>query len=144
MSHIIFFVATLIALSIAVSAISVSLRGLSYAMAQKTETSAQQIATIVKVVEGDGNLDQNLLWVYVKNLGETTIDVNSVDIFVNGRYVGACNGVDVSCADEVLDYLLTPGELMEVNIRYPLAPGAYRIRVSTQYGVYTDYEVVVG
>jgi len=46
MSHIIFFVATLIALAIAVSAVSVALKGLSYAMTKKTEVSSNQIATV--------------------------------------------------------------------------------------------------
>lgn len=144
MSQIIFFVATLIAVGIAVSAISVALKGLSFAMNQKTELSAAQVSTVIKIVDGDANADKNLLWFYVENLGSTTLDVNKFDIFVNGRYVGACNTTDVNCSDESGDFLLTPNELMEVNVRMPITSSSYRIRAVTQYGTYADYEVVVG
>ena len=145
MSHIIFFIATLIALSIAVSAISVALKGLSYAMSQKTQASAQQVATIIKIVDGGYDTGNNLIWVYVKNIGETTLDVNKITVFVNGSYRGTCNDGTVTCVDEgSTDYKVIPGELVEINIPYPLSTGSYRIRVVTQYGVYSDYEVVVG
>ncbi len=145
MSHIIFFIATLIAVAIAVSAISVALKGLSYSMAKKTQVSANQVSTVIKIVEGDANIDQNLLWVYVQNLGETSLDVNSTDVFVNGKFVGSCNSTDVTCVDTSGNYVLSPDEIMEVDINYPsLVAGSYRVRVVTQYGVYADYTVVVG
>lgn len=145
MSHIIFFIATLIALSIAVSAISVAIKGLSYAMNQRTEASAQQVATLVKIVDGGYDVNNNLVWVYLKNLGETTLDVNKLTVFVNGIYQGTCNDGKISCIDEdSTDYLATPGEIVEINIPYQVEPGSYRIRVVTEYGVYADYEVVVG
>ena len=144
MSHIIFFIATLIAVALAVAAISVALKGLSYAMTTKTKISANQISTYIKIVDGDANQDTNTLWVYVKNLGETTLDVNKMDVFVNGEYIASCNEGNVLCKDESGDYDLSPDELMEVNITTPLSPGSYRVRVVTEYGVYADYEVVVG
>ena len=145
MSHIIFFIATLIAVAIAVSAISVALKGLSYSMAKKTEISANQVSTVIKIVEGYANTEQNLIWVYVQNLGETSLDVNATDVFVNGKFVGSCNSTNVTCTDTSRNYILSPSEIMEVDINYPsLSPGSYRVRVVTQYGVYADYTVVVG
>lgn len=144
MSHIIFFIATLIAVALAVAAISVALKGLSYAMSTKTKISANQISTYIKIVDGGADQNTNLLWVYVKNLGETTLDVNKTDVFVNGEYIASCNEGNVSCRDEGGDYQLVPNELMEVNVATPLSSGSYRVRVVTEYGVYADYEVVVG
>ncbi len=144
MSHIIFFIATIIALGIAVSAISVALKSLSYAMSEKTQVSAAQVATVLKIVDGGADTNTNLLWVYVKNIGETTLDVNSIDVFVEGRYVSSCNSGSVSCIDTGGDYSFTPGELLEVNVSMPVSPGSYKVRVVSEYGSYADYEVVVG
>jgi archaellum component FlaG (FlaF/FlaG flagellin family) len=144
MSHIIFFIATLIAVAIAVAAISVALKGLSYAMTTKTQLSTNQISTYIKIVDGGADQNTNHLWVYVKNLGETTLDVNKMDIFVNNKYISSCNEDNVICTDESGDYKLSPDELLDVNITTPLSSGSYDVKVVTQYGVYAAYEVVVG
>ncbi len=142
MSHLVFFIATLIALAISVSVITTALKGVTYAINERMSAAAQQASTIIKIVEGYPADTNDYIITYVKNLGSVPLDVNGFDVFVNGSYVGGCD--TISCVDETNNGILSPNELMEVNIPYTLSIGTYRIRVVAENGVYSDFEVIVG
>jgi len=143
MSNIIFFIGAIVAASLALTAMGYVLKQLQASMEVKASAQVMQTQTILTVA--DTGYDVNDIWVYVKNIGKTNLDVNSFDVFVNGAFFGTCNSARVRCTDETGNYVLTPGEIMDVNISYPNVPaGSYRVRVVSQYGAYAEGEVVVG
>ena len=144
MSNVIFFIGVILATALAVTALSLSVKGVQHAMGERASTEARRTYTLIAVVEGSGDGSGNV-WVYVKNIGRTSLDVNGFDVFVNGVLVGPCNGENVSCLDETGDYVLSPEEIMEVNITgVSGSPGTYTVKVLTENGVSDSYEVVVG
>gem|GEM_PF-2680737 len=141
-SNLIFFIGALIAVALAVSAITVMLQNVQTAMEQKAAQTVNKTETIIDIV--DGGADGNYLWVYVKNTGRTNLDVNSMDLFIDGKYVGSCNDGTVVCTDTSGDYVLGPTELLDVNTPWPYASGSWSVKVVAGNGVATDpYTVVV-
>jgi len=141
-SNLIFFIGAILAVSVAVTSITVMLRNVQYAMEQRTLQTIEKAQTIVEIVEGSA--DGSYLWVYLKNLGKTTLDVNGFDVFINGGHVGGCNSGDVVCEDESGDYVFTPGEILEINVAYPTTSGSYTVKAVAGNGAETDpYTVVV-
>ncbi len=140
-SSLIFFIGALIAVSVAVSALAVMLRNVQTAMEHNAAQTAEKLQTIVDIV--DGGADGNYLWVYVKNIGRTVLDVNGFDVFIDGKFVGGCNSASVSCTDESGDLVLTPGEILDVNVVWPYSSGTWSVRVVTGNGVKTDPYTVV-
>jgi len=141
-SNLIFFIGAVLAVSVAVTSITVMLRDVQYAMEQRALHAAEKAQTILEIVEGSA--DGSYLWVYLKNLGKTTLDVDSFTVFINGRMVGHCNSEKLFCTDESRDYVLTPGEILEVNVAYPTQPGSYTVKIVAGNGSTTDpYTVVV-
>ena len=141
-SNLIFFIGAILAVSIAVTSITVMLRNVQYAMEQRTLQTVEKTHTIIEIVEGSA--DGTHLWVYLKNLGKTTLNVNGFDVFINGRLEGACNSGDVVCTDESADHALTPGEILEINVAYPATSGSYTVKVVAGNGTVADpYTVVV-
>lgn len=141
-SNIIFFIGVLLATALAVTVLSLSVKEIQHALGERASMEARRTYTLITVVEGSG--DGGSVWVYVKNIGKTDLDVNRFDVFVNGVLAGPCNDGNVSCRDETGDYVLRPGEIMEVNIAgIADAPGTYAVKVITGNGVSDSYEVVV-
>lgn len=141
-SNLIFFIGAILAVSAAVTAITVMLRDVQYAMEQRTLQTIEKTQTILEIVEGSA--DGTYLWVYVKNTGKTTLDVNALDVFINGQFVGGCNSGNVRCIDESADYVLVPGEIVDVNVDYSTTSGSYSVKVVANNGAATDpYTVVV-
>ncbi len=144
-SNIIFFVGVILATALAVTALSLSVKGIQHAMGERANIEAQRTYTLITIVEGSGDASSGNLWVYVENIGRTSLDVNGFDIFVNSVLVGPCNEGNVVCTDESGDYVLDPGELMEVNIAGVVtSSGTYTVKVLTENSVSDSYEVVVG
>ncbi len=144
-SNIIFFVGVVLATALAAAALSLSIKDIQHAMASRAQIEAERTYTFIEIVDGYGSTASGDLWVYVKNVGKTDVDVNAMDVFVNGVLVGPCNGGSVVCTDEDGDYVLAPGEICDVNIPgYISSTGTYTVKVVTGNAVYDSYEVVVG
>ena len=144
MSHLIFFIAALVAVSVVVSVVSSSLKTLGYAIEEKAERSALHLSSYVVIAEAYYFSDTNQLRIYLKNVGKTNLTVNYFDFFLDGRFLGSCSA-GVSCKElGSADKLLVPEELLEVNVdNITLSPGAYRLTVVGEYGVRAEYDLVV-
>ncbi len=143
MSSIIFFIGAILATSLAVAAIGFMLKEVQGALQARTNTQVLQTQTILSVA--DTGYDTNHIWVYLRNIGKTDLNVDRMDVFVNGSWWGSCNSAKVTCTDETNNGILSPNEVLDVNILYPNVPaGSYRVRVDTEYGSYVDATVVVG
>lgn len=147
-SNLIFFIGALVAVSVAVTAITMMIQNVQTAMEQKTAITVEKTQTMIDIV--DGGADGNYLWVYVKNTGRTKLDVNDMDVYIDGRYRGSCNGGSVFCnvcgdanCSNIGDYVLDPGETMEVNTPWPAASGSWEVKVVAGNGAATDPYTVV-
>ena len=140
-STLILFIGAILAVSLAVSVMGMMLKQMQNAMEAKTEAEALKTVSIVEFITGSA--DGSNLWFYVKNVGKTNLDVNQFDVFVDAVLVGGCNSGSVVCTDESGDYVLIPGEVLEVNFPYSGSSGAHTVKVVTQYGSSAEGEVVI-
>ncbi|NPA76345.1 MAG: hypothetical protein GXN93_01145 [Candidatus Diapherotrites archaeon] len=141
MSTLILFIGAVLAVSLAVSAMTVMLKEIHNAMNQKTEVQTLKTLTVLEFITGSG--DGNYMWFYIKNIGKTNLDVNQFDVFVDTKMVGVCNEGNVICIDQNGDYTLVPGEVLEINFPYPATSGAYTVKAVSQYGTSVEGQVVV-
>lgn len=142
-SHLIFFIAALIAVSIVVSLVTSSIKTLGYAVEEKAKDTTKQLYSYIKIVEAYYYSDQNTVRLYVKNVGRTELPVHYFDVFLEGNYMGSCG--TLTCVEfTVVDRLLQPGELLEINIPAYLPAGSYDLKVAGAYGVEAEYTLVVG
>ncbi len=141
MSTLILFIGAILAVSLAVSAMGMMLKQMQNAMQAKTEAETLKTVSIVEFI--DGAADGNYLWFYVKNVGKTNLDVNQFDVLLDSVLIGGCNAGSVVCTDESGDYVLIPGEILEVNFPCSASSGAHIVKVVTEYGSSAEGEVVI-
>ena len=141
MTTLILFIGAVLAVSVAVSAMGYMLKQYQNAMEIKTRTSTLQTLSILSFITGSG--DTNYLWFYVKNVGKTNLDVNKMNVYVDNVLVGPCNSANVICTDENTDYVLIPGEVLDVNVQKGYPAGSHDVKVDTEYGSYVSGTVVV-
>ena len=140
-STLILFIGAVLAVSLAVSAMGYMLKQYQNAMEQQAHAATMKTVSILSFITGSG--DSNTLWFYVKNVGKTNLDVNKMNVYVDNVLVGPCNSADVICTDESGDYVLTPGEVLDVNVQKAYSKGSHDVKVDTEYGSYVSGTVVV-
>ncbi len=137
MSHLIFFVAVVLATALAASALTSYVKSVQASSDVRTSMEIERIQSSLTFVDGSG--DVNYLWFYVRNSGKTSMVLEEFDVFVEGRYVTSCPTGCREIGDG--DGVLEPGEILEVNVLYP-GSGSFRVKVTGKYGVSAEGVVV--
>jgi len=133
-SHVIFFAASMIIAMMVVGAISVNVQSVADAARGSGNMLSKQIKTDITIISDPDDIPVNGSYrvFYVKNTGKTDLDINQVDVFVDGQYV-----TDSSLVLRVIDTgesTWREGEVLEVNIA-GISSGDHRLRVVTENGI---------
>ncbi|VUT27974.1 MAG: Archaebacterial flagellin [Candidatus Syntrophoarchaeum sp. GoM_oil] len=133
-SHVIFFVAAMVLATMVVGVISVNIHSISDASISSGTTLSKQIKTDITIISDSTAIPTNGSYrvFYVKNTGKTNLDINQVNIFVDGVYI-----TDSLLILKVLDTgesTWREGEALEVNVD-GIASGDHSLRVITENGI---------
>ncbi len=75
--------------------------------------------------------------ILAKNAGSVGFDLNSVDVFAGGVFLGKCS--DLNCSDSSGDGYVSPGEEFEITVSYSTCPS--NVVISPGPGVFSSYSV---
>lgn len=103
---------------------------------QNQETS-NKLRTSIAITNIYYNATGNYVYVYVKNTGETKLDANVFDVYVDDEYVrdyGVYEAGNLSSSLRILQ----PQETIALRYNTTLGSGTHEFRVVTEYGVGTE------
>ncbi|MHC1565422.1 MAG: archaellum stator protein ArlG [Candidatus Syntropharchaeales archaeon] len=135
-SHVIFFAAAMVLATLVVGVISVNIHSISDASISSGTALSKQIKTDITIISDSSQIPTNGSYrvFYVKNTGKTNLDINQVNVFVDGKYI-----TDGSTVLKVLDTGETTwreGEVLEVNVASSeISSGDHSLRIITENGI---------
>jgi archaellum component FlaG (FlaF/FlaG flagellin family) len=97
---------------------------------EKGEIESEKTATILTIASIDYN--GSVLDVYVKNTGRTNVDVDKIDVYVDGEYMTNFTSYDSSGTTDIR--ILNPPDTSLFEIDVGLSGGSHKIRLVTSVG----------
>ena len=142
MTHAIFFIASaLVALAI-VGVVTVSVTSLANSFSAKAGQLSDQIKTEIRLT-GDTCFLGGSNAVYVKNTGNSFLDANATNIFLDGS-VYPLSSIEIYKNNAWVFYstvgVWAPSELARFNTTSNLPTGYHKLRAVTENGVYDSLE----
>ena len=98
----------------------------------KKKTLKNKIDTNLVVINAVGSEVDNLK-LYVKNIGDSVLDVSKLDIFLDNQYYYNSTFYDAQNVSKVL-LNINPQQVFIVEIPISISFGTHKIKLSTQYG----------
>jgi archaellum component FlaG (FlaF/FlaG flagellin family) len=142
MTQAIFFIASAVIALAIVGVATVSVNSLANSFNAKAGQLSDQIKTEVKLTGDTCYLGGNS-YVYAKNTGNSFLDANSTNIFVDGGAYPV-NAIDIFKNNTWVSYptlnVWEPGQMARFTTGSSLPTGYHKLRVVTQHGVYDSLE----
>lgn len=85
-THMIFFIATALVATSLVGVFADTIYSIQGGIKTRGETLADQLSTKIEIINDPNNMpySSNILTIYVKNIGEKTLDQSKIDILIDG------------------------------------------------------------
>ena len=131
-SHMIFFIASIVVATMVVGGLYVVSQDFIDALEEKGQANSDSLRTTVVILNDpvampyDNVTDE--LHVYVKNVGQRGIDIASVLVFVDGFPMVPDNATVVGGG------VWTPGTTLDVIVTVTIADGDYSLKVTVEHG----------
>ncbi len=142
MAQAVFFIASVIVALGVVAVLTASVNSMSSSFLGKAGGLSEQIKTGVKVT-GDSCYYGGSNFVYVKNVGQSVLDANSSDIYVDGAAY-TVSAINTYYNNAWIPYSTlsnwSPGQVVRFTLTSALSTSYHRIRFVTQYGTYDTFE----
>ena len=131
-THSIFFIASLlVAVSISGVIIGVS-NNMANELVSKANAIGNEMSTSIKIINDPRQMpySDEVLKIYVKNVGDNSINYRSVIVFIDGKPAQyTANIADAGISE------WTPGTVLEINASVTLEQGDHLVKVTTSNGV---------
>ncbi len=102
----------------------------------QSDLTSNKLRTSVSIINVYYNTSSNTTYIYVKNVGETSLDTSLMDLFIDESYFYADNFDVVDASDLTTNLtLVQPQETMAVVKQINLTAGSHDVQIVTEYGV---------
>lgn len=106
-------------------------------MRVQNDVTSNKLKTILSITNVNYNSTSDQLFVYVRNIGQTVLEGENFDLFLNDVFID--NFLYTEPTNFTLQKnILQPQETIVFIINQTLNPGSSKIRVVSQYGVGED------
>lgn len=100
----------------------------------QNDISSNKLKTMLSISSIDYNSTSQELYLYIKNIGETTLRPERFDLFINDDFT--LNFTSAQPSDFTINKtLLMPQETVVIIKQIPLSSGSNKVKVVSEYGV---------
>lgn len=100
----------------------------------QNELASNKLKTAVSIINTDYNSSSNVLYVYVKNIGESKLRPQNFDVFLDDAYVVNYNVTQAADFSTIMT-LMDLQDTGVVQIPTTLVSGTHEVKVITEFGV---------
>ncbi len=104
------------------------------AFQSQSELTSNKIKTSISITNIYYNQSSNVSYIYVKNVGETKLNTELFDLFIDGKFYESFNisdATDLTTPVIILNLQETVAIIKNIN----LTSGSHNIVINTEYGV---------
>lgn len=99
----------------------------------QNDLTSNKLRTSLSITNIVYNSTSNNVSVYVKNIGQTQLTTEFIDLFVNGIFQTGFATLDASSPASTMS-ILNPQETLLIDYNIVLGSGSHEVRVSTEFG----------
>jgi archaellum component FlaG (FlaF/FlaG flagellin family) len=100
----------------------------------QNELASNKLKTSLSIINTNYNSTSNVLYIYIKNIGESKLRPQNFDVFLNDNYIVNYNVTEASDLSTLLT-LLELQDTAAIQIPVVLTSGTHDIKVVSEYGV---------
>ncbi len=100
----------------------------------QNDLASNKLKTALSIINTNYNATSNILYVYIKNIGESKLRPQNFDVFLDDSYIVNFNVTQASDLSSITT-LLDIQDTGVVQIPTTLSPGTHEIKVVTEFGV---------
>lgn len=100
----------------------------------QNELASNKLKTSLTIINTNYNSSSNILYVYIKNIGESKLRPQNFDVFLNDAYIANYTVTDASDLFTLVT-LLELQDAAAIQIPTILPSGTHEIKVVSEYGV---------
>ncbi len=135
-THMIFFITAIVVAMMVVLVLSQNVQSITSATAANSKVLSEQIRTDITIINDPEQIpydnSSNHYTFYAKNTGNTELNKEYLDIFVDGIFIDP-SLTEISMLDH--DTLWRPGDILIVNITsQPMERGDHRLHIAVENG----------